>query len=351
MTVWSVALLVLLVLFVRTAGAQAQADGAGVVIRRPDAAPAVAATAPRETPRLSGHFSRVAYRTVGGWYDPAPVWPTPPVMGPPSQPVRRQRSRPSAVAEGPLGDEPIGPSADDAQGPLDPIAEPLAPDEPCDDCAPGPVPYGGPMFGPFHGYPRWWLRRFLEHARRRGHWRHRPISASWFVGVIWGDDLQGLDFINARVKEDSGFLAGARLGWDWSDYFGGEMRLGFSAIDLQDPLEGFNNDIILWDGSLLFYPTGDTRLRPYVLTGVGLVNVDVATDQSRRLLGMPIGGGVKYRWGNRMALRLELLDNIALPSGSGLETMHNISLTAGLEFRLGGSRRSYWPWEPSRLGW
>jgi len=274
---------------------------------------------PHRDPWLDGPNASLA-----AWYDPPTPWQEPVSPGP------------SYVTSEPAWDAP----------PEEGVPYHTHVDgAPCDDCD---APYGhaGAMLHPAPA-----LALFLQHAGQPGEWRHRPLSASWFTGVLWGDDLQGLDFPNGRVGQDSGFLGGVRLGWDWTEFFGGELRLGLSSLDLGTPLEGFNNDVILFDGSVLFYPTGDTRLRPYILTGVGLVNFDIATDHSRRMVGMPLGGGVKYRVGNRLVLRFEVLDNIAFPSGSGLETTHNVSLSGGLEFRLGGSRRRYWPWEPGPVGW
>ena len=31
--------------------------------------------------------------------------------------------------------------------------------------------------------------------------------------------------------------------------------------------------------------------------------------------------------------------------------MHSLSLTTGLEFRFGGTRKAYWPWNPGLLYW
>ena len=66
---------------------------------------------------------------------------------------------------------------------------------------------------------------------------------------------------------------------------------------------------------------------------------------------MPFGFGLKVRcirdW---LALRLEMLDNVAFGS-AGLDTMHNITLTGGVEVRFGGPRKSYWPWNPDRYLW
>ena len=47
---------------------------------------------------------------------------------------------------------------------------------------------------------------------------------------------------------------------------------------------------------------------------------------------------------------LEVADMIHL-GGGRFETLHNLTYTAGAEFRFGGVRRGYWPWEPGRHTW
>jgi hypothetical protein len=63
--------------------------------------------------------------------------------------------------------------------------------------------------------------------------------------------------------------------------------------------------------------------------------------------GLPLGVGMKYLIHPTTAFRMELMDNIAFSTGP-LDTQHNITLTAGVEIRFGGVRRSYWPWNPGQ---
>ena len=64
------------------------------------------------------------------------------------------------------------------------------------------------------------------------------------------------------------------------------------------------------------------------------------------LLSVPIALGVKYRWNDRIALRLELNDSFVF-SDHGADTLECLSLTFGVEMRFGGTQKSYWPWNPS----
>lgn len=187
----------------------------------------------------------------------------------------------------------------------------------------------------------------------RSSWQNRPLSASWFMGAIWGDEL-----IDRRVRQGEGFIGGYQLGWDFDEYFGAETRFVFGSMEIHNEYGAQGrrgNDILVWDVDLLYYPWGDARWRPYLLFGLGIFQVDFDDDLNERVmrnvLSLPLGVGLKYRWNQRIALRLEVLDNMALGGGSQLDDMHNVSLTGGMELRFGGRRPSYWPWNPSNRIW
>ena len=55
--------------------------------------------------------------------------------------------------------------------------------------------------------------------------------------------------------------------------------------------------------------------------------------------------GIKYYFTNWMALRLDIADNLAF-GDAGADSMQNFSITAGTEFRFGGSRRNYYHFHP-----
>jgi hypothetical protein len=182
-------------------------------------------------------------------------------------------------------------------------------------------------------------------------WLNRPYFAGFFLGALEGDTL-----IADQIDQSIGFFYGFRLGWDYDIYWGLETRLGFSELGLDfvnDPtIVGLSTDIVIWDASLVYYPWGDSRWRPYVSLGIGLVDFDFldenALRQSDAVVGVPLGFGLKYRHSDWITLRFDLTDNIALGQRADYETMNNLSLAAGFEFRFGGTRKSYFPWNPSR---
>ncbi len=234
--------------------------------------------------------------------------------------------------------------------------------------APEPLSHDGPNpYPPQYAEPApmedlWEFPRVFrpdQYERYRGEgdplvgasWLNRPYYAGFILGAWYGDTL-----IPGEVDQGIGFLYGARLGWDYDTYWGMEMRLAFSEVGLEfidEPsVDGLSTDVVVWDGSLIYYPWGDARWRPYVGAGIGLVDFDFLTAtgirRSEAVVGLPLSAGLKYRQTDWITMRFDVTDNIAFGGRAGFETMNNLSLSGGLEFRFGGTRKSYFPWNPSR---
>jgi hypothetical protein len=235
--------------------------------------------------------------------------------------------------------------------------------------APWPGGYpGGPQFeDEFDGgwcnfIPRgcWpWGERTPDHARHKHiffplegtSWRNRPLSAGWAVGGFWGDDPK-----DNLVSYDPGIYGAYRVGWDYDHYFGLEARLAQATpgISTKTDVPSTTADVTLFDVSMLWYPTGDSRLRPYFLAGLGFQYHNFR-DHNYRLtedavFSMPLGIGVKWMCSPWLALRMEFTENIAVGSPE-LDMMHNLSLNGGVEVRFGGTRPSYWPYNSSKYLW
>lgn len=210
-----------------------------------------------------------------------------------------------------------------------------------------------------------WVRHFgfrhsSSHGRHVGRglplegtsWKNRPYHVDWFVGSLLGDEL-----ISGRVEQNNELIGGLRLGWDFDYYWGLEWRFGWSNPNLQ--LTGVeatpeNGSIFLSDIDLVYYPWGDSKIRPYGLLGVGFARYefedDLQINHNTTLVTLPVGGGVQFHHFPWLVWRLEALDNIAFGADE-LSTQHSVSLTAGMELRLGARPQSYWPWRSSRRIW
>lgn len=218
--------------------------------------------------------------------------------------------------------------------------------------------------------------RGLGQPLLRESWRYRPFGIGWFMGSMSGSTL-----IEDWTGQKTGYFGGYRLGWDFDHYWGCEMRLGFASVPMWDSqrareaeqaaydAEGLgedderrdrynrrrDTDVNVWDVSLLYYPWGDAAWRPYAMAGLGTSRIRfedrLAQHWSKQVFGMPLGLGLKYRYNDVLALRFEVADNIIFGGSGGFETLHNLSVTAGVEVRFGGTRTAYWPWNPSRHYW
>ena len=172
-------------------------------------------------------------------------------------------------------------------------------------------------------------------------WLNRPYHASWFLGGMMADQ------ISPQMDLDPSLLGGYRLGYDFSHYWGSEATIAWTFPEYEEAAGG--SDQLYWDISLVHYPWGDARWRPYLSLGLGMAHVQFTDANSlyeqEALLHIPFGVGVKYQLKNWIALRFDALDSLVL-GGVGESARHNVRFTAGLEVHFGVRPRSYWPWNP-----
>jgi hypothetical protein len=183
-------------------------------------------------------------------------------------------------------------------------------------------------------------------------WLNRPYHVDWFLGPLLGDDL-----ITNRVSQDNVLFGGLRLGWDFDYYWGLEWRLGWAQpnASFAEPLvEPVDVSYVVSDVDILYYPWGDSKVRPYLLWGLGVTQLDFRDDadlnRHATLATMPFGAGVQFHQWPWLVWRLEVLNNLAFGADQ-VSTMNNISLSGGMEWRLGARPASYWPWRTSRKVW
>jgi hypothetical protein len=175
-------------------------------------------------------------------------------------------------------------------------------------------------------------------------WRSQPFSISTFAGATAGGAL-----IPGHVNQLPSFYGGLNVGWDYDPFWGIEKRLGFGNMALTN---GDHQPIwqtglsVTGEYRLMYYPLGDSRLRPFLTAGVGWSDFYFNDDRGARHLdttGMvPFGVGLKHLHTERIALRIDLIDEINFSSGP-LSTFQYVALTAGLEFRY-GKRLFHMPW-------
>ena len=202
-------------------------------------------------------------------------------------------------------------------------------------------------------------------------WRDRPYYLGAFGGIMSGGEL-----VSGLVEQDNGGTGGIIFGWYADNYWGLESRLHFAGLPGKNTAQGQeayeqwyqsqskstftppsssrNNAISMFDVSVHYYPLGNAKWRPFLKLGLGTVN-----QQFRDMYGekhnynsfmVPWGIGLKYWWNERIALQMELTDNV-LFAVEEAKTQNNVALTVGLNFPLGKIKRKdpviYWPMMPS----
>ena len=182
-------------------------------------------------------------------------------------------------------------------------------------------------------------------------WRNRP----WYLGAFIGPVFNG-DLIAGHVEQNNTALGGVRLGFDFDHYWGIEARFGYANPHISEP-DGTPLGVsrnYLADVELLYYPWGDSRWRPYFTVGLGAATFRFTDDQDRviheSLLSFPLGVGLKYFYSPWFTIRLEMMENLAFGSHT-LDNQANFSFLAGVEYRFGGRRPSYFPWHGNTAGW
>jgi len=175
-------------------------------------------------------------------------------------------------------------------------------------------------------------------------WRSQPFSITTFSGFTDGGPL-----IPGHLNQQPSYYGGLNIGWDYDHHWGIEKRLGFGVLNLTNgehqpiPATGLS---VTGEYRLMYYPLGDARWRPFLTAGVGWSDFYFQDDRGANHLdtvGMiPFGAGLKYLWSERLAVRIDLIDEITF-AGGALSDFHYAALTMGLEFRY-GKRLINMPW-------
>ncbi|QDU88782.1 hypothetical protein Pla175_21650 [Pirellulimonas nuda] len=204
------------------------------------------------------------------------------------------------------------------------------------------------------------LRTSASHGRAMGpgqplrgtSWLNRPYDVSLDYGVFLMTSR-----VSPNVRPGNDYFGALGIGWDFDYYWGTQFRIGWTTPDLLNttqPDRTGANDLLLSDWSLLYYPWGDSRLRPYYRIGLGLTDLQYTNDAGLPvdpfLFTMPIGVGIKYQTERWLALRAELIDNIAVGQNE-TGTLNNLTITFGAEWRFGGKPTGYSAWRRGGTIW
>ncbi len=162
--------------------------------------------------------------------------------------------------------------------------------------------------------------------------------------------MAGDPFHSSHGDNAVGLAIAKRYGWDFADRWGLETRLTDAWLNDStrfSPASAQTERALLWDLDLMYYPWPETKFRPFFTLGAGLVDFNVIDAQKQHanhlLADIPFGVGAKYPVKEWLVLRADLVDNLTI-GGDGVPTMHNVSLTGGVEIRFGELRKHFLPW-------
>ncbi|MBL8892196.1 MAG: hypothetical protein JNL67_19630 [Planctomycetaceae bacterium] len=173
-------------------------------------------------------------------------------------------------------------------------------------------------------------------------WVNRPYFIDGYTGALFSWNL------TENLDQTHGTISGLRLGWDYEHFWGAQIGMGFGSTNT-DP-GGNDVSIRLADVSVMYYPWGDSRWRPYTGLGLGAGKYSFLDETGGSVdefaMQIPLSLGIKYAFRPWWALRVDATNYFVLPANE-LKFMNQLALTLGLEIRFGGQRRSYFPYSPS----
>ncbi len=212
------------------------------------------------------------------------------------------------------------PAAAPAPAPVEAPAAPVASD-------PGAPPATDPA--PTTARPTPWIERY------------RPTRNSWELGIYGGvflpspkHEFYAPDINISGYGHQPLARAGADLGLR-----GGYYPLSFLGIELEAGVM----PIKVADGSratmYTFRPVIlaqlPYRIAPFLRAGIGMLGMSSAALGKDIDPSFNIGGGVKFYINRLLALRLDIVDNVATAYGVGRDRSNNLEILLGLSLRLG----------------
>ncbi|HEY8379014.1 MAG TPA: OmpA family protein [Nannocystis sp.] len=181
--------------------------------------------------------------------------------------------------------------------------------------------------------------------------RYRPVRNSWELGIYAGVfvpsprhefyafDLAQPDFGHKPLGR-AGFDLGLRVGYYPLSFLGLELEGGVMPMKVSDGARA-----TLYTFRPVAVAQLPYRIAPFVRVGFGLVGISSPSLGRDIDPSLNIGGGVKFYINRLLALRLDIVDNVATAYGVGNARSNNLEFLLGLSIRLGKAEK---PAEPLR---
>jgi hypothetical protein len=176
----------------------------------------------------------------------------------------------------------------------------------------------------------------VDTVRNNNLWLQYPVYLEKFAGAFLANEP-----IENQLHNGIGFMAGLRTGWDYAEHWGVESRIAIARTSLGGPslpTEAHEN-FVIWDAMWLWYPVASGNWRPFLLAGPGMTFVSFIDDHGQRLdqsfFHIPIGIGIKHRFGKQHAFRFDVVDNLLFDQLYPRQVEHQLSFVGGFEWRFG----------------
>ena len=174
-----------------------------------------------------------------------------------------------------------------------------------------------------------------------------PLSARSEIraGSFEVNPYVGYNFFEKSQNLDGAPLFGARLGYNFTRYFGIEIAGQYMKTNLDDkwkmdntegqfgyPME--NVDITFYHADLVLHLIPDGRFNPFIVAGFGGAHYGPSIQNGGDMPAFNVGLGAKIWLADNVALRFDVQDYMV--GEITQETYHNIGVSAGLVFAFGG---------------
>lgn len=175
-----------------------------------------------------------------------------------------------------------------------------------------------------------------------------PLSARAEIraGSFEVNPYVGYNFFESSQNLKNAPVFGARLGYNFTKYFGVEIVGQYLTTNLDDKNKTDNTegqfgypmdrvDLYSYHIDAIVHLLPDNRFTPFIVAGFGGAHYDprISTND---MPAFNVGVGAKLSLTENIALRFDVQDYIVTEIFQ--ETFHNIGITAGVVFSFGGSK-------------
>ena len=177
-----------------------------------------------------------------------------------------------------------------------------------------------------------------------------PLSAFSEIraGSVEVNPYVGYNFFQHSQNLDDAPMYGARLGYNFTKYFGIEVAGQFMRTDVSDTGKMDNTegefgypmtkeDITFYHADLVLHFIPDGKFNPFIVVGFGGAHYGPSIQNGGDMSAFNVGLGAKYWLTDNIALRFDVQDYMV--GEIFQETFHNIGVTGGIVFAFGGGAK------------